>query len=240
MSPTIMRLSARAVFGQKRVILVLLPPILLLVFSIFASIVSPFSEPLIEPASVIFGMGIILPLVALLLSMGVLGPEIEDGSIVYLLATPTSRYKIALSKYAVTAGASIVLGAVPVAMSVLILDFESWGVAGALFVGATLASLAYCGLFLALTSLVKFSTIAGLVYILILETLFASWLTGLAYLSVGKMGGAIAQSLSDDVPAVGATINTPYAWIGVFVVAVLGVLITGQRLSSFQLKGDVE
>lgn len=240
MNPTILRLSIRAVFGQKRIILVLVPPVLLLAFSIFATVISSFSDDLIGPASVVFGLGIVVPLVSLLLSMGVLGPEIEDGSIVYLLATPTSRYTIALSKYVIATVGSVLLGAVPVFFSVLILDIEAWGQAFALFIGSALACMAYCGLFLALTSLVKFSTVAGLVYVLIIEGLFSGWLTGIAYLSVGRIGGAIARSMSDDLPSSLVTVNTTYAWIAVFLTAILGVLITGQRLSSFQLKGEVE
>ena len=40
-----------------------------------------------------------LPLVALLATSAVLGPEVDDGSIVYLLAKPVNRYGLAISKY---------------------------------------------------------------------------------------------------------------------------------------------
>ena len=47
------------------------------------------------------GFALALPLVALLAASAVLGPEIDDGSIVYLLAKPVPRHVVVLSKYVV-------------------------------------------------------------------------------------------------------------------------------------------
>ena len=61
------------------------------------------------------GFTLALPLVALLAATAVLGPEIDDGSIVYLLAKPVNRHVIAVSKFAAAWGATMLLGALPVA-----------------------------------------------------------------------------------------------------------------------------
>ena len=64
-------------------------------------------------AAVGLGFTLALPLVALLAATAVLGPEIDDGSIVYLLAKPVSRHVIAVSKFAAAWGATMALGALP-------------------------------------------------------------------------------------------------------------------------------
>ena len=45
-----------------------------------------------------------MPLVALLATSGLLAPEIDDGSIAYLLAKPISRHTIVASKLVVAIG----------------------------------------------------------------------------------------------------------------------------------------
>ena len=45
-----------------------------------------------------------VPLVALLATTGLLAPEIDDGSVAYLLAKPISRHTIVLSKLLVALG----------------------------------------------------------------------------------------------------------------------------------------
>ena len=45
-----------------------------------------------------------VPLIALIAGTGALGPEIDDGSIVYLLAKPLPRREIVFTKLAVAVG----------------------------------------------------------------------------------------------------------------------------------------
>mgnify|MGYP003693739501 CR=1 FL=1 len=47
-----------------------------------------------------FGLTAVLPLTALIIGTSVLGAEIDDGSIVHLLATPVSRAVVIGAKYA--------------------------------------------------------------------------------------------------------------------------------------------
>ena len=52
-----------------------------------------------------------LPLVAILASSAVLGPEVDDGSVVYLLSKPVDRHVVAISKWVVAWATTIVVGA---------------------------------------------------------------------------------------------------------------------------------
>ncbi len=58
-----------------------------------------------------------MPLLSLIAGTGSIGPEIDDGSIVYLLAKPLSRYSIVVAKLAVALGIVVGFGVLPVAIA---------------------------------------------------------------------------------------------------------------------------
>jgi ABC-2 type transport system permease protein len=236
MNATVTRLAARSLFGQRRGIVLLVLPFLLVVLAVLTAVLVDATDT-VDPISVVFGLGLVLPLVALLVSTGVLGPEVEDGSIVYLLATPVSRLSVAVSKQAVATVAAVLLGAGSVFVSALVLDPGRPGQAVALGVGAVVSGVAYCGLFVALSALLRHGTVAGLIYVLVFEGLLASWLSGLRYLSVGSFGRRVAGALTDDLDLLVRDMSLTYAVAGALVVTVGGALVTAHRLRSFQLRG---
>ncbi len=237
MNTTIARLSVQSLFGQRRGIILVILPALLLVLSLITVIVTDGSLA-VEPITMVFGFSLVLPLIALLISNGVLGPEIEDGSIIYLLSKPISRYVVVLSKFVVAAAVSVVFGGGSVFLSALILNISEPDQAFAIGVGGVAATLGYCGLFIALASLTRHGTIAGLIYILGFEGLLASWLEGLRYISVGSWGRRIVGSLSDDVALVVRDLNLVYAVCALIVLTVGAVVLAGHRLRSFELRGE--
>lgn len=237
MNATIARLAVRSLFGQRRGYLLLTLPVLLVGLSLIVTVLTDGSVA-VDPVTGAFGFSLVLPLVALLVSTGVLGPEIEDGSIIYLLSTPVSRLTVAVSKQLVATVVTVVLGAGALFVSALILEPGAPGQAVALGVGALASGTAYCGLFVALSALLRHGTVAGLIYILVLEGLFASWLSGIRYLSIGSWGRRVTGSLTDDLSLVVRDIGLPYAVIAALVVTVGGALLAGNRLRSFQLRGE--
>lgn len=237
MNATIARLSWRSVVGQRRGILLAVLPALLVLLSILTVVFTDGSLG-IEPVTMVFGFSLVLPLVALLVTNGVLGPEIEDGSILYLLSKPISRYTVVTSKVGVALALTVVLGAGSVLVSALVLEVDDPGQAFAIGLGAVAASFAYCGLFIALAALTRHGTIAGLIYVIILEGALASWLDGLRYISMGFFGRRIVGAVDDGLTLVSRDMNLAYAVCAVVVVAVGGVWLAGWRLRSFELSGD--
>ena len=118
MNATIARLSAQSLLGQRRFILLGVLPVLLLLLSVVTVALTDGSLA-VEPITMVFGFGLVLPLIALLVTNGVLGPEIEDGSIIYLLSKPISRYVVVTSKFAVAAAMSVGMGAGSLFLSAL-------------------------------------------------------------------------------------------------------------------------
>lgn len=236
MNPTIIRLSAQSLLGRKRFLLLLILPVALIALAItvraLAGVAVGYEEIVVG-----LGLGAALPLVALLATSSVLGPEIDDGSIVYLLAKPVSRRVVASSKYVVACAASVIFGALPLLAIGLIIAPDDPDLTIAWLAAGVLAAAAYTGLFLALSSVTRHAVVAGLLFVFFWEGLLGNLLVGIRWVSVGAWSRQLAASLDDtiDLPVgVGAT----YAVIACIVVVIGGVWFTGARLRSFSMRGE--
>ena len=145
-----------------------------------------------------FGIGTLVPVMCLLIGTGVIAPEIEDGSIVYLLAKPLPRRTIALSKLAVALGASLVFTVATVVAGVEIAGDQEWKLASALAVTTALASVAYTAVFFALSILSKNPVIVGLIYALLWEGVLAGYVPGVKDASIRQWALAPAERMLAD------------------------------------------
>ena len=201
MNRTVARLSAQALFGSRRGIVLMLIPGALLALSVIVRVLTD-AEVGIEVAMGL-GFTLALPLVALLAATAVLGPEIDDGSVVYLLSKPVSRHVIAISKYAAAWAATMVLGALPLFLSGLVLDVSETRRAVALGVGAAVAGTAYCALFIGLAALTRHAVVIGLLFTLLWEGVFGGVFGGVKWVSIGPWGREVASWVSPLVDPVG-------------------------------------
>lgn len=234
MNATISRLALRGLVGQRRgLVLVALPAVLVLLAVVVRMLTG---EPISARGVLVeVGLAVVVPLVALLAANGVLGPEIDDGSVVYLLSTPVSRYVVAASKWVTAAGVSVVLGAGGLALAALAGGVSTRWVLGSALAGAVGAVL-YTALFSAMSAATRHGMIAGLVYALILERALGSLLSGVRYVSVQSFTQRIAQAVADvEIPV---DMGLTYAVVAAVVVLVGGVAFAGWRLQNFQLRGD--
>lgn len=234
MNRTVFRLSAQAILGRRRGLVLALIPAALLVLALLVRALT--DADLGVEATVGLGLSLALPLVALLASTAVLGPEIDDGSIVYLLSKPVSRHVIARSKFAAAWVATMALGALPVGVVAFVVDPSEPRRAVAYGVGAAVAGTVYAALFIALAALTRHAVVIGLLFTLLWEGLLGSVFAGVRWLSVAAWGREVAGELSPLVDAVG--IGTAYAVIAATVVTLASLWFTGDRLRSFTLRGD--
>lgn len=235
MNPTISRLALRALVGQRRGLVLLALPLLLIALAATVQMIT--GEPVHGHGILIeVGLGIVVPVVALLAANGVLGPEIDDGSVVYLLSTPVSRYTVALSKWVTAAGVSVVLSAGGLAVAALAGGLDSGWVLGSAVAGA-IGALLYTALFAALSAATRHGMIAGLVYVLIIEGAMGSLLSGLRYISVQSITQRLAEAASE-LDLRSTDMGLGYAVVAAVVVLVGGVVFAGWRLQRFQLRGD--
>jgi len=242
MNATVARLTARSVLGRRRALLLLaLPAVVLLLAVISRSLAGQDPDHTVVLLGG-FALGTLIPLLGLIAGTGAIGPEIDDGSIVYLLAKPLRRSSIIHSKLAVAVGIVAVFGALPTFAAGIVLSGMSDRLAVAYGLGALVAGIAYCALFLALAVVTRHAVVVGLLYALIWESLVGNLVPGARALSIQQwalvfteevVGTSRSEELNID-PAVGLGASIPL----LLVVAVGFTWYAGQRLRSLRLSSD--
>ncbi|QIK74275.1 ABC transporter permease subunit [Nocardioides piscis] len=232
MNATITKLALQALLGRRRFWLLLALPLALVGLTLLIRTLSSDSEAAWPMVSVL-GYPLVLPLVAILAASSVLGPEVDDGSIVYLLSKPVNRHAVAISKWVVAWAATLVVGSLGVLAAGLVAGGGEQ--ATAWWVASLVAGTTYSALFLALSAITRHAVVVGLVFVLVWEGLAGGFLSGVAWLSIGQWGIRIGHEVSAslDDPA-----NLLWSVLASVAVTLGGVWFAGDRLRSFSLTGD--
>jgi len=193
---------------------------------------------LIWPDSVLgdFGFSILLPLTALIIGTGVLGAEIDDGSVVHLLATPVRRADVIVTKFIVATAFTALFAAVPELIAGLLAP-NSTKLAVALFVGALVGSVVYSAVFVFVSVLTSRAIAFGLLYVALWEGLLSNYVGGARILSVAHYALGVANAIHPDKNLnAGLSLGTS---VTLAVIFTLGALyLATRRLSAFSLAGD--
>lgn len=234
----IVRLTLRAALSRRRAMLFALPAIVLIGIS---ALLKATAHSQVWPPEVLGTVGyLVLALTALIVGGSVIGAEIDDGSIMHLLATPVSRRSIVLSKYLVAVGLTIAFAAVPEYVAGAIATGPGSRLAAGLLVGALAGAVVYNALFVMLTAVFSpgLALAAGLLYVLLWEGLLASLVPGVALLSAEHYSLAVANGIAH-TSALHAYL-TVGTGIGMgLAVTVLSLVLASFRLSAFSVTGDV-
>ena len=231
MNATIVKLAAQALLGRRRFWLLLAFPVLLIALT--ATIAALTDGDAAWPLLPGLGYPVVLPLVAVLAASSVLGPEVDDGSIVYLLAKPVSRHAVASSKWVVAWTATMLAGALPLFVSALVAGGGGRALAAGL--AAAVAGTTYSALFVAVSAVTRHAVIVSLLFVLVWEGLVGNLLTGVAWLSVAQWGLRVGHEVSGELPD---PTNLPWAVLASVVVTLGAVWFAGDRLRSFSLRGE--
>jgi ABC-2 type transport system permease protein len=232
---TIARITARALFGRRRFLMLLPLPALLIGLAALSQ--SLGADPVEWGEAVILGLGIavVLPVIALVVGTGVLGSEIDDGTLAHILAKPIPRREIIFSKLVVAVLVTFVVTAVPLAVTGLIADMPrlAWG----LTVAAAVGSLAYCCLFAALSLLTRRPVLLGLVYVLVWEGLLTNIVQGTRVLSIQQFVITVADRIAPSA-VLNADVSLAVSLGMTFVFSVGATLLAIDRLRSFSVVGE--
>ncbi|MDQ2588942.1 ABC transporter permease [Saccharothrix yanglingensis] len=238
MNPTIIGLTARALLGRRRVLLLLPMPVVLIGLTLLGVTGENEHVTRAEWGPQVFsnlGLAVILPLTALIVGSSVLGLEVDDGTITHLITKPLPRSEIILSKLLVAWLVTTVATALPLAVAAVIAG--SGTLAVGLVVGAALGASAYSALFLALSVMTKRPVAVGLVYIVLWENLLVSFVDGARVFSIRRHATAVADAIGDS-PLISSTMSLPTALIMASVFVVVGTVGATRRLRSFALTGE--
>jgi len=241
MNATIARLTWRSLLGRRRAILLMaLPAILLTLGVVFRLVQGPNAD---HAAFLLdtFGVAFLIPLLGLIAGTGAIGPEIDDGSIIYVLAKPLSRYKIVFTKLVVAIGVMIAFGVLPILVTGFVMANGESKVAIGYAAGSLAAGFAYCALFLLLAVITRNAVVVGLLYALVWESAVGSFVPGAQAISIQQWGMAITEKIIGS-PAEELNATSPVGLVtAIILLAVLTVGATvyaGYRLRSIRLTGD--
>lgn len=236
MNLTIFRITTRGLFGRKRFLLLLPLPALLVGLAFLADGLGARPEEWSEPVLVGLGFAVVLPVMALIIGTGVLGSEIDDGTLVHILAKPLPRREIILAKLAVAVMVTAATVGIPMFVAGLVAGSTRFALA--LVVGSVLGAFAYTALFLALSLLTRRPVLVGLLYVLIWEGILGRLLTGTRVLSIEQYVIAVADRVAGNTNLLEGELSLGVSVVMAVLFTVAGTVLAIDRLRSFSVAGE--
>ena len=175
-----------------------------------------------------FGLSLYAPVVTLVFASASLGDPTEDGTLVYFWLRPVPRSQIVAATYLATLTVALPLVLVTLGLAA-VLTGAGGGLVWGTLASATLAVIAYGGIFTWLGLRVRRALVWGLAYILLWEGFVASAGRSAARLAVR----AYTRSVLHDATGVDlklATVSSAYAVIVPVVIAAVATAATVRRL----------
>jgi len=131
-------------------------------------------------------------LIALVFGVSAFGDEREDGTILYLVATPQARLRLVTAKVAAawTATLLLLVPSLVVSGALSLRHGLTAGLIGWPLLGVVLASLAYCAAAVLLSLYTRRPIVIGVIYILLWEGSIATFAPSAAKLSISAYGRA--------------------------------------------------
>jgi ABC-2 type transport system permease protein len=234
---TVASVTLRATMGRKRALLFALPALILIVVTLLIKLAHPSDPSWPSQILGVFGFAVVLPLTALIIGTSVLGAEIDDGSIVQLLATPVPRSVVIGSKYVVATVLTMIFVAIPELVAGLIATGGLTKLAIGLFVGALAGSVMYNAVFVMLSVVTTRAIAFGLLYVLIWEGLLTNFVSGAKLLSIGHYSLGIANAIAHD-SNLNAGLSAGTAIPMGAIVTAAALVVAARGLASFSLKGE--
>jgi ABC-2 type transport system permease protein len=233
---TIIRLTAQGMLGGRRLWLLGALALLVLAIAVATRLLAPGSpaDGAVVLRTIVFST--FLPLFGLIVGTGAIAPEIDDGSIVHLLAKPVSRHTIVQSKLAVAVGAVVALAVLPTMLAAVILGTEVRTVL-AFGVGALAAGAVYTVLFMLLTIVTRHAVIIGLIYALVWESLVGSFVPGARNLSIQQWALSVTEAIAP-AGVVASDVGLGLACGLIVAGLVAGTWYAGNRLNGLVLASE--
>jgi len=235
MNLTVASLTLRSLLGRKRVWLLVPLPLVLIGLTVLGRVQDPILSDWVQPIVQGLGFAVVVPVMALIIGASVVGSEIDDGTIVHILTKPLPRREILLAKLVVAAAVTAVTTGVTMFVTGVIATDSRFGVG--LAVGAVVASLCYCALFVALSLMSRRPVLLGLVYILLWEGLLTHVFNSGGVISIEAYavtfadhigGGGLLDTTVSMTTAIimGLVVLAGFAWLGI------------DRLKAFTVAGE--
>lgn len=231
---TLLELSLRSVVRGKRMIAVVLLPVLVGFVAVMLAVTAGGSDRT-DAYATLGGelLVLVLALVGLVLGVNAFGDERDEGTLGLLLATTEPRPRIVLTKY-LAAFAVTWIACLPATLGCLVLatatDLSFGTAAWSLLLTSLLAAAAYSAVFVLLSLVLRRAILVGLAYLVLWEGLLAGATTAFRNLSVGAYASRVAAAPWDDPPFDVADVAIAVAVVVLVVVTVATVAAAAWRL----------
>jgi ABC-2 type transport system permease protein len=237
----IAKVTLRQLLGRRRTLLLVLlsalPVLLAVAFRLGGETeVDRFTRRIFDTIT----MTILLPLVAILFGAGAFGAEIDDGTVVYLLAKPVPRWIVVAAKASSAFAMAVLLTGTATALAGII-DMVPAGADGvsatfAQVLAVVVGSACYVSLFLVVSLFTRRALVIGIGYMLVWEGALSFMLAGIANLSIRQYAlGASTAIYKLPLQETRLAADTAFILSGVLVVAAL--VIATWKLMRFELPG---
>ncbi len=172
------------------------------------------------------GLGLVLPVIALVFATATLGDIREDKTLVYLWLTPLAPWVVPVAAFA--ASVTIVLPAVllPILVAAALVTTGGGLLAGTA-AAVVLGTLAYCAVFTTAGLLLRRTLVAGVLYVLIWEGFVASAGAGVARFAIRAHTRSILSNATDVEINLGDL--SPTSAVVILAAIIGGALLVGVR-----------
>lgn len=240
MIAALVSITLRALLNRRRTLLLALLGLLLVGVTALYRLGDPSSAESLNVTRRLlgdFGIGVLLPLVAVIVGTAALGSEIDDGTIVYLLANPIPRWRVVLVKLLVAWLVTVLLVAPAIAVAGMVGHGDA-SLAVAYAAASVVGALEYVALFVALSLVTSRALIVGLAYVVVWEGVVAGLFTATRTISVRQHALAVAEALGGDATQGVAELGPAFALVVATIVTLLAVALAIRRLEEVELRGE--
>lgn len=240
MTMTLVALTLRGLLNRRRTLLLGLIGALILLVAVIYRLSGPAEADAADFTGRLladFGLGVLLPLVAVIVGTAAIGSELDDGTILYLLAKPIPRLLIVAVKLLVAAGVVIALVSVPIGVAGIIGTGGDASLGLSYALASAVGALEYAAVFLALSLVTSRALVIGLAYVVVWEGVVSGLFAGTRIMSVRQHALAVADALGGE-GAVSAELAVVPALVVATLVTLLSFGLAVRRLERVELRGD--
>lgn len=240
MTGALTAITLRALLNRRRTLLLVLLGVLLVAIVGLYRLSDPSPDQALDVTRTLLSdlaIGVVLPLVAVIIGTAAIGSELDDGTIVYLLARPVPRWRIVLVKLLV-AWTVVSILVCPATLVAALMGQDDPALAFGFAVAAVVGALEYTAIFVALSLVTSRALIVGLAYVVVWEGVVAGLFAGTRPLSVRQHAIAVAEALGGANAAGIAELALEVAIGALLVVTVGAAVLAVRRLETVELRGE--
>jgi ABC-2 type transport system permease protein len=240
MIATLATLSLRGLLNRRRILLLgLLAALVVVIAFLFRLADQPADEAQAFTGQLLgnFGLAVLLPVVAVIVGTAAIGSELDDGTIIYLLAKPIRRSLVAVVKAVVSWAVVAVLVCPAILVAGLVAMSGDANLGRAYAVAAGVGALEYTAVFVALSLLTSRALVVGLAYVVIWEGAVAGLFEGTRIFSIRQHALAVADAIGGE-GTIPAFLELGPALAAAAIVVVVATIFAIRRLEGVELRGD--